>query len=117
VHQHHVVYRQHVRGAHGDEWDSDNALSLCLAHHGAHHARTNVLAISVLRPENVAFAEALLGKEAAHVYLARYYDGDGTGWLTKPGARHATITGYMSGCRCADCRKARTEYSHRGKTS
>lgn len=70
--QHHVIYRQHVKRAGGDLWDPDNALVLCVSHHLAHHQRREPLPTAALRPENLAFALALLG-EAAEGYFARYY--------------------------------------------
>lgn len=82
VHQHHVVYRQHVRRARGDLWAPENALGLCGSCHASHHQRGRVLPISALRIENVKFAAETLG-EAAEGYLRRYYrdDVDERWWL------------------------------------
>ena len=70
---HHIVYRQHVRRASGDEWDPRNALALCDPCHASHHSRQRVLPATLLPREALAFASELLG-EAAENYLARYYE-------------------------------------------
>lgn len=75
LHQHHVVYEQHVIASGGDRWDPANALALCVGCHLGHHARQHVLALSALRDENYAFALALLGP-AAYDYLRQRYTGD-----------------------------------------
>jgi hypothetical protein len=73
---HHVVYEQHVRKHGGDSWDPDNGLTLCLSCHSKHHNGTDKhVPIAVLRPENLAFAFALLGDYAAD-YFFRYYHAD-----------------------------------------
>lgn len=82
LHQHHVIYRQHVRDQGGDEWNPDNALSLCARCHGRHHRRGAVLPVAALRDENIQFAVALLGP-AAVVYLSRYYELDLEWWLER----------------------------------
>jgi 5-methylcytosine-specific restriction endonuclease McrA len=69
---HHVVYRQHVRRAGGDEWDPRNALPLCNSCHSLHHHRSRILPIALLPDAALAFAGDLLG-DAAENYLARYY--------------------------------------------
>jgi 5-methylcytosine-specific restriction endonuclease McrA len=69
---HHIVYRQHVRRAGGDEWDPRNALALCVPCHAAHHSRQRVLPVALLPPRALAFAAELLGA-AAENYFARYY--------------------------------------------
>lgn len=80
-HQHHVVYRQHVRGEQGDVWAQENALALCASCHHSHHARGRVLPVSALRDENVRWAVELLGGDRAVEYLRRYYlDDRGAGW-------------------------------------
>lgn len=73
---HHVVYAQHVRKAAGDCWDPRNSLTLCRHCHSSHHRRgSQVVPITVLRDETLAFAWELLGT-AAESYLKRYYGGD-----------------------------------------
>lgn len=69
---HHVVYRQHVRRAGGDEWDPRNALPLCEGCHARHHQRVRVIVVGELPASAVEFANELLG-EAAGGYFARYY--------------------------------------------
>lgn len=75
-HQHHVVYEQHVLRMGGDPLDPDNGLSLCFScHMSHHHSMDGKLPLSILRPENIAFAERLLGAAAVD-YFARYYEDD-----------------------------------------
>lgn len=73
LHQHHVVYRQHVKREGGDIWDPRNAIALCVRCHMTHHRRSNPLPIAALRRENIEFAEELFGKDAAGEYLLRRY--------------------------------------------
>jgi hypothetical protein len=75
VHQHHVIFRQHVEREHGDRWDPGNALGLCLMHHSEAHGLRR-LDVSNLRDENYAFAAELFGVQRAYLYLRRYYVGD-----------------------------------------
>lgn len=75
IHQHHVVYRRHVEREHGDRWHPDNALGLCVVHHGDAHG-TRRLPVGVLRDANFAFSVALLGADRAYEYLRRRYTGD-----------------------------------------
>lgn len=77
VDTHHVVYRQEVRRQSGDEWDPDNALSLCHGCHSSHHKRgTRIVPLAALRDTNYEFAEHLLGADYAYEYLRRRYAGD-----------------------------------------
>lgn len=78
--RHHVVYRQHVRRAGGDEWALTNsldvgALGVCDCH-ARHHSGAARIPVSVLPPQAVDFARRLLGEAAAEVYMRRYYGGD-----------------------------------------
>lgn len=73
VAQHHVVYRQHVRQAGGDEWDPRNSMSLCQPHHVDHHSRTDVIALASISQETWAFAQDTFGVGPAEMYFARYY--------------------------------------------
>lgn len=75
INRHHVVYRQHVRAEHGDEWDPDNALGLCGSCHPRHHHQKTKLPLIRLRPENIAFAFRLLGT-GGYDYLRRRYAGE-----------------------------------------
>lgn len=68
---HHVIYRQHIRSAGGDEHDPRNSLTVCISCHATHH-HTGPLALVVLRPENYAYAAELMGP-AAYDYLRRRY--------------------------------------------
>lgn len=81
-HDHHVVYKQHVKRAGGDINDPRNALGIC-SHirpepnnnlcHGRHHNAVRRLPTVCLRDENIEFAFDLLGL-AADPYFDRYYD-------------------------------------------
>lgn len=73
---HHVVYRQHLRSEHGDEWDPRNAMPLCNSCHMSHHRRGRVLAITKLPASSLTFAADLFGVERAVAYFRRYYAGD-----------------------------------------
>lgn len=75
-HEHHVVYRQHVRREGGDIYDPRNALRLCVSCHSSHHRRgSKIVPLAALRDENYEFAFELLGA-AAFDYLRRRYSGD-----------------------------------------
>jgi len=70
---HHVVYEQHVRRMRGDTFDPANSLTVCFGcHMGHHHGADRRIRIDQLRPENLEFAQTLLGAWATD-YLARYY--------------------------------------------
>lgn len=71
---HHIVYRQHVRGAKGDEFDPRNALTLCDSCHISHHRRGRVIPIAMLPDAALEFGFELLGR-AASPYFERYYHG------------------------------------------
>lgn len=74
VHQHHVVYRQHIERVGGDRWHPDDALSLCRDCHTAAHMHN--LPLGVLRDENFSFARDLFGAGKAYEYLRRRYVGE-----------------------------------------
>lgn len=80
---HHVVYRQHVRKAGGDEWDPRNALTLCARCHLSHHRFGRVFPLVLLPDVAIEFAFELLGP-AAGIYLPRRYSGP-------PGVRCAEL--------------------------
>lgn len=73
---HHIVYRQHVRVAGGDEWDPRNALTMCDSCHMSHHRRGRVLPLAALPDSAFAFAAGTLGAGPAYEYLRRRYSGD-----------------------------------------
>lgn len=73
--QHHVMYRQAVRRAGGDQLDPDNALGVCDPCHGRHHNRKAVIQTSKLRDQNLEFIVALIGPCPAFEYLRTYYAG------------------------------------------
>lgn len=73
VNQHHVVYRQHLRGA--SPKDKRNLVPMAFECHGAHHNRSRVLPLAALPDAAFEFASELMG-EAAYVYLRRRYAGD-----------------------------------------
>lgn len=83
-HDHHVVYKQHVKKAGGDVNDPRNALGICTQMrpgtphrdtrcHPRHHSGVRRLPTACLRNENIEFAFELLGL-AAESYFERYYD-------------------------------------------
>lgn len=74
VHQHHVVYAQEVRRRGGDLKDRRNLLALCWRCHMDHHARTDVLPLTVLGDVHIDYAIELLGAYAFD-YLERRYAG------------------------------------------
>lgn len=74
-HQHHGVYRSHVRSLAGDEWDPANSMTLCASCHEAHHSSMRTIALTSLPDEVIGFAVALMGPEGAWSYLTRRYDG------------------------------------------
>lgn len=78
LHQHHVVYKQHVRAEGGDIWDGRNAIALCNSCHTSHHQRGRPLPVSAFRPENLEFAVELLGVDRAAAYIERRYRIDDT---------------------------------------
>lgn len=70
---HHVVYAQHVRDKHGDEWSPDDALPICRDCHDDHHSGSDWrIPVDALLERNRDFMADLLG-EAAGDYLRRYY--------------------------------------------
>lgn len=79
-HQHHVVYKQHVRDNGGDINDPDNALGCCYDCHAGHHQPglddDKRLKLTELRDENYQFATSLLGSGRAYEYLRRRYAGE-----------------------------------------
>lgn len=75
VHDHHVIYEQHVVRAGGDPGDPDNALGVCFDDHGTHHKQIKKLPISCLHDRNLNFAYRLFGLSASD-YLRRRYAGD-----------------------------------------
>lgn len=85
VHDHHVVYEQHVERMGGDTWDPGNALGVCFDCHGTHHKQIKKLPISCLHNRNFDFAYELMGLSASD-YLRRRYAGDDPrieGWESK----------------------------------
>lgn len=73
---HHVTYRQHVRVAHGDEWDARNALNVCKRCHDRHHgAESFKITLRSLRDDNIEFCVELYGADSAFMYLTRIYVG------------------------------------------
>lgn len=75
IHLHHVVYRQEIRKAKGDQCDPRNRLSLCPSCHTAHHQRSVVIPLALLPSSAYEFAVELLGPGAAYEYLRRRYVG------------------------------------------
>lgn len=83
-HDHHVVYKQHVKKLGGDVNDPRNALGVCTRlapgtdHdnrcHQRHHGAVRRLPTECLRDENIEFAFDLMGL-AADNYFDRYYTG------------------------------------------
>lgn len=74
VHNHHVVYRQHLRQHGGDVLDGANFLPMCLSCHAAHHNASWRIPVSCLRDENLAYASELLGLAAFDYFVRRYAD-------------------------------------------
>jgi hypothetical protein len=72
LHEHHVVYQQHVVREGGDVADPRNALRLCERCHSRHHRRGAVLPLAALRKENIAYALELLDERTLD-YFQRYY--------------------------------------------
>jgi hypothetical protein len=55
---HHVVYEQHLSELDDKErWNPENGLCVCERAHRRHHSRHQPIERSLLRPENLAFAE------------------------------------------------------------
>lgn len=78
VHDHHVVFEQHVRNAGGDISDPRNAWKVCWDCHGWQHkgqkdGKSWRIKTTWLRDENIEFAFEVLGL-AAEYYFERYYD-------------------------------------------
>lgn len=72
-HRHHVVYRQHVRVAGGDQWDLANSMILSETVHYRHHSRVDVVPLGDLPASAIAFAVDLFGQDGAYSYLRRQY--------------------------------------------
>jgi len=70
---HHVIYRQHVRGAHGDVWDPRNAMTLCGPCHSSHHHRGRIIPASMVPVAARTFAVETLGEGPTANYFGRYY--------------------------------------------
>lgn len=75
VHDHHVVYEQHVERAGGDVKDRRNLVPVAFNCHGAHHGRSRPLELAVLPDSCFVFAGELLGA-AGFDYLRRRYSGE-----------------------------------------
>jgi hypothetical protein len=70
---HHVVYEQEVRRRGFPKWDPRNMLRLCrTCHLSLHHQRIDPVPLTALLPQNLAYAEEVLG-DYAEDYLARRY--------------------------------------------
>ncbi len=72
---HHIIYRQHIRRAGGDLWDTRNAMTLCNSCHGRYHNAVIKLPLSILPATALTFAVELLGAGPAINYLQRHYAG------------------------------------------
>lgn len=82
---HHVIYRQELRrraerGPGGVSYralivDRRNLVPMAFDCHGAHHARSRVLAMHRLPDSVFEFAREVLGVGPAWVYLSRHYAG------------------------------------------
>lgn len=74
---HHIVYRQAVRRAGGDEWDPRNALTLGNGCHSSHHRRgSRIVPLASLPDSAFVFAVDTLAAGAAYEYLRRRYSGE-----------------------------------------
>ncbi len=76
VHEHHVIYRQHLRQHGGDLKDIRNLVPMAFDCHGAHHSGARRLRLELLPDSAFAFAVELMGAGLAYEHLARYYAGE-----------------------------------------
>jgi hypothetical protein len=76
VHDHHAVYRQHLRLHGGDPKDARNLVPVAFSCHGAHHSGAKRLRLRDLPDSVFAFAVELAGAGVAYELLGRYYAGD-----------------------------------------
>ncbi len=76
VHQHHVIYQQHLRQHGGDDKDRRNLVPMAHRCHGTHHSGAHRLSLTRLPDSVFVFAEELLGPGGAYEYLRRRYAND-----------------------------------------
>ena len=75
LHGHHIVSRQMVARAGGDEWNPANRLDLCGTCHFNHEfdLANRKIPLGRIPVEAVDFAADLLGEDLAMVYLLKHY--------------------------------------------
>lgn len=72
---HHVIYAQHIREINAAvEYDTRDAMRLCLRCHGRQHNRKAPVPTTAIRCETIEFAVELMGAGRALGYFERYYD-------------------------------------------
>lgn len=76
AHQHHAIYRQHLRQHGGDPKDTRNLVPMAFDCHFAHHSGARRLRLEALPDSVFEYAVELLGAGLAFETLGRYYAGD-----------------------------------------
>jgi hypothetical protein len=74
--RHHVVYAQHVKAEHGNEWDMANSMLISNWCHSHHHSGFRRIPLESIPEPALAFGVDLMGEDKAALYFARYYGAD-----------------------------------------